>query len=57
MNNKYITIDVRDKEKDEIDTLGLLLQKYVPGTTYNENTKIWTVPDEIYNEIKNYKAE
>ncbi len=39
MNNKYITIDVRDEEKDEIDTLGLLLQKYVPGTTYNENTK------------------
>lgn len=55
MNSKYITIDVQDKKNNEIDTLGLLLQKYVQGTTYNKNTKIWTVPDVIYNELKNDK--
>ena len=49
--NNYITIKC-DKEMDEIDVTGFLLQKYVKGSTYDKETKIWSVPQDVYDEIK-----
>lgn len=34
-------------QMDELDITGQLLEKFTPGTTYDEKTKQWTVPEEI----------
>lgn len=49
--NKYTTIRC-DKKMDEIDVTGFLLQKYVKGSTYDKDSKIWSVPQDVYDEIK-----
>lgn len=49
--NRYITIEC-DKKFDEIDKIGLLLEKYVAGTSYDVESKTWNVPGELCDEIK-----
>ena len=48
-DNNIKTVPVIDT--DEINLLGMLLEKYVPSTTYDRETKIWTVPEEINREL------
>lgn len=58
MNNVIIRSDMNITEEDAI---GMLLSKYVKGTSYNQETKEWIVPNEIYEslvkEIEAQKAE
>lgn len=46
----YITI--KCKPMDEIDITGMLLEKYVEGTSYDKETKIWTVPQDVCDELQ-----
>jgi len=49
------TIRIYAQKYSEEDILGLLLERYVEGTTYNKETKIWSVPNEVYDEIVSHK--
>ena len=44
-------------EMDEADVLGMLLEKYTEGTTYDKETKSWIVPNEVYDRIKNSREQ
>ena len=50
MNLKYETI--RPKSEKTEDLFGRLLEQYVPGTTYDKETGLWHMPEEIRREIK-----
>lgn len=58
MNNVIIRSDINITEEDAI---GILLSKYVKETSYNQETKEWIVPNEVYEdlvkEIEAQKAE
>lgn len=48
--DNYTTIII-ESNLDEADIAGRLLEKYVEGSTYNEETKIWSVPEDIHRKI------
>lgn len=53
MNGLGNRITIQAPNMDEIDVLGFLLEKYVQGTSYNKETKLWSIPDKIYEQLKN----
>lgn len=54
--SKYKTIVV-ENNLDEIDTLGLLLEKYTEGTRYNLETHTFTMPEELIDELMQEKEQ
>lgn len=52
--SRYKTIVV-ENNLDEIDTLGLLLEKYTQGTHYDLGTHTFTVPEKLIDELKQEK--
>lgn len=48
--NNYETIILPDI--DETDALGILLEYMNPGTSYNQETKEWIVPDDVREQIR-----
>ena len=45
--NKIVAINIPEE-----DIVGKLLEKYNPGTIYDEKEKIWIVPENIEKKIK-----
>ena len=43
--NNYVEIKEPENNLDEVDVLGLLLQKYIPDSVYDIDRKSWTVPN------------
>lgn len=44
-------IVIRVPEIDKMDITGKLLEKYTKGTSYNTETKKWTVPGNVCAEL------
>lgn len=44
-------IVIRVPEMDKMDITGKLLEKYTEGTSYNTETKEWTVPSDVCTEL------
>lgn len=54
--SRYKTIVVENK-LDELDTLGLLLEKYTEGTHYDLETHTFTVLEKLINELIQVKEQ
>lgn len=39
------------EKHSEEDILGLLLMEYAKGTIYDDENKIWSVPNEVYDRL------
>lgn len=48
VNNATVRSDMNITEEDAI---GMLLSKYIKGTSYNCDTKEWIVPNEVYKSL------
>lgn len=54
--SKYKTIVV-ENNLDEIDTLGLLLEKYTEGMHYDLETHTFTIPEKLIDELMQEKEQ